>query len=737
MKPIFLYLENFICFSSCELDLTSFSSALIIGMKNNNDLLANGVGKSSIFKAIEFCIFNECAQGVKLEKLIRDDQQKCKVIFDFESDGNIYRVSRSRTKKGITDLSLFRRNSYVEDGVNPHRLLAITDEFKKFWDDISSRRTPDTEEDLQKIHKINHDGFSSSYYFAQHDYRSGLATSTKGGRKDILKASLSLIVYTFLQKLASARSSILLKEIDKKQIIFNSIGNVIAEISSLEVRLVETINQISEQEKNVLVANEIANKILLDVNELKSAYKKLFDQLESLIKRRKDISDKLRKSVEQVTDFTNKRKTIIAAAKTLTSELSELKKLKEELSLVDISTLSSLKEELDQIKHSSTEKSALISAFKSDLVKLNIPLPDDGFCKHCRQVLTDAHRRACVNSNNDEIKKKEQEIANLSGQIADLTKSNRIVADKINKLEITSKKLETTSNQINAKNKELTDKRALYTDYDSILNKYKLEFDEIKLESDQIEVEFNNSNSKELDALQKQISSREQDFHQANRKHTEENSALNKLNNQKAVIEHNISEKTSNLQKKNVLQKEIEKLEEEHSQLPFVIEAFGPTGIPNLIIQDVLDELQIEANAILEKIKPGLQLAFSIEKTRGDGQLDDDLDINYFLNGKQRDYGILSGGEQVSIMFSLKLGVAYLLKNKIGSMINMLLIDEIDQALDKASIDTLAEIIKYFQKDFTILVITHNDRLKDKFSHAILVEQDQNMTSTARIVTSW
>jgi hypothetical protein len=35
------------------------------------------------------------------------------------------------------------------------------------------------------------------------------------------------------------------------------------------------------------------------------------------------------------------------------------------------------------------------------------------------------------------------------------------------------------------------------------------------------------------------------------------------------------------------------------------------------------------------------------------------------------------------------------------------------------------------------LVITHNDRLKDKFSHAILVEQDINMVSKASVVSAW
>ena len=69
--------------------------------------------------------------------------------------------------------------------------------------------------------------------------------------------------------------------------------------------------------------------------------------------------------------------------------------------------------------------------------------------------------------------------------------------------------------------------------------------------------------------------------------------------------------------------------------------------------------------------------------------------------------------------------------------INLHMLDEIDQSLDKASVDSFADIVKFFQKDFTILVITHNDRLKNKFANGILVEQDLNMISKARVVNSW
>ena len=52
---------------------------------------------------------------VNLEKLIRDDTNACKVIFDFKVGDDTYRVSRSRTKKGASDISLYKRNATEGD----------------------------------------------------------------------------------------------------------------------------------------------------------------------------------------------------------------------------------------------------------------------------------------------------------------------------------------------------------------------------------------------------------------------------------------------------------------------------------------------------------------------------------------------------------------------------------------------------------------------------------------------
>jgi DNA repair exonuclease SbcCD ATPase subunit len=202
-------------------------------------------------------------------------------------------------------------------------------------------------------------------------------------------------------------------------------------------------------------------------------------------------------------------------------------------------------------------------------------------------------------------------------------------------------------------------------------------------------------------------------------------------------MEHKIKQSKENLVKRVDLLGKVTDAEDKLVIYPSVTQAFSSAGIPSLIIQSVLDDWQGEANTLLSQIRPGLQLSFSIEKEKDDGEMADTLDIEYFLNNRSREYGQLSGAQRVSLAFALKLGLAFLLQKMFGADVRLLLLDEIDQSLDKSGTAAFADIVKFFQKDFTILVITHNDKLKDKFAHAILVEQDQNMVSKAKVVSSW
>jgi DNA repair exonuclease SbcCD ATPase subunit len=291
--------------------------------------------------------------------------------------------------------------------------------------------------------------------------------------------------------------------------------------------------------------------------------------------------------------------------------------------------------------------------------------------------------------------------------------------------------------KIVTKKKELADKRSFHDEYAVSLEKYTNESKEKEQELIQIQEELKGASIDEAKNLQKQIQVEKQNITNLTTKITVSNKEITQFTNSKAITEHNIKQKNQDKQKRIDLSKLITELEDKLGVYPLVIQAFSSTGIPNLIIHNILDDLQIEINKLLTQFRPGLQMSFFIEKTKGDGTEADTLDIRYQVHGKDRYYEQLSGAMQLIMMFSLKLGLSFFLQKMLEIDIKFLLLDELDQSLDKARVDTFADIVKFLQKDFTILVITHNDRLKDKFSHAVLVEQDINMVSQAKVVSSW
>lgn len=736
MIPIYLYIENFFSHERSEIDFSSFSSALVVGKVDNNDLMSNGVGKTSVFRAIEYALFNQVRdpllqKDIILEKLIRDDAQKVSVIFDFAVDNDLFRVVRSRTRKGVSDLSFYKRTA-VKPDISAHKLE--TD--KELWEDLSSRRTQDTEADLTKKIKSNYKSFINTNHFMQGDL-SGVAIATPEKRKMILKESLELMVYAKLEEMAKDHANNIMKEIDKSKAVVVSIGNPQKDIGEIKKDLLIT-QDLRDARSAVLILKKAA------YNTVSEQHTEMLSQLNVLESKSSDVTSKYNALLNDVSklevsiqEYSSKRKSIITLAKALTEELTALKNHQNDLGEVDSKELMFIDVELNRCKEEASKIQIVLATTESGLQECAIPLPADGTCKYCRQLLTEAHRRACVE---DLVIKQKNYLRDKERQMNLLASCRReIKAHSLNYLEldVKIKEAEKTKLAIASKEKDLSDNKKLYIEYNALVEKFVADLNQKKLDLVAVEIEVQNSSVKETNELKQQMAVVKMQIARDSADVLSVGQALTTLQSKIAVLEHSIEQKTNDIKRKFDLEKTISEAEAEYVIYPDIMQAFGSTGIPNLIIQNVLEDLQAEANNLLTQMRPGLQLSFSTEKTRGDGALADTLEINYFLNNKARDYSQLSGAQRLCIAFSLKLGLSFLLKNMMGSQIKFLLLDEVDQSLDKAGVDAFADIIKLFQKDFKILVITHNDRLKDKFSHAILVEQDQNMVSRARVVTSW
>lgn len=742
MKPSRLYIQDFMCYDDAFIDFDQFSAALIVGRSEIDITESNGVGKTTIFRSMEYALFNYA--DVNLEHIVRDDADKCSVTFDFSEGNQEYRVTRTRTRKGTNDLTLFKRTAV--DGTEEEALhtikgdkyAPIVDKEEKYWKDISGRRAADTEKELSKLIKVNLKSFRIFVHFMQHDF-AGLATATPETRKKILKDALGLIVYSKLEKIAKDKSSAISKETERFRILIDSLGDPDTAIADLSQKLAENETAMASHSLKMADVEVECNAFTETIKQLTAEHAGLETKFSSLVVKEQALKNDKTKIETSIKEYTTKKSNIIQLAKETVAELKSLEDTQIKLVDLDYHQIDILNEQIVSNKEKAAQLNLTIQNDMARAEKLRKPIPEDGECEECRQPITSEHRAACQKRLDEELKEKQLNMQSCKKEIAALNAQNAGHQQTINQLTLSKQHLDSINNKISSKKKEVADRRTIHDEYKALLDKFNQELEDKISEMDLITEELQNSSAiKEAKVLEKKIQEEKQKLQKVEAVRATYNKEFAHFTSMKAVLQHDLNQKTENKRKKLEHMKTLKELEDKLGMYPAVIQAFSSTGIPNLIIQNVLDDLQVETNNLLHQLKPGLQLAFAVEKTvEKTGDQADTLDITYTVNGKKRYYENISGAMQMAVNFSLKLGLSFLLQKLSGIDVKFLLLDEITQSFDVGRVNLFVDIVKMFQKDYTILVITHDDRLKDKFSHAILVEQDINMVSRARVVTSW
>lgn len=166
--------------------------------------------------------------------------------------------------------------------------------------------------------------------------------------------------------------------------------------------------------------------------------------------------------------------------------------------------------------------------------------------------------------------------------------------------------------------------------------------------------------------------------------------------------------------------------------------AFSRDGVPALLIEQALPQIEVKANDILERLSGGtMSVRFVTQATYKDKKrkdLKETLDIKISDSAGVRDYEMFSGGEAFRVNFAIRLALSEILASRAGASLQTLVIDEGFGSQDTQGRQRLIEAINMVRKDFAkILVITHIDELKDAFPTRIEVEKD-NHGSTISVV---
>ncbi len=156
--------------------------------------------------------------------------------------------------------------------------------------------------------------------------------------------------------------------------------------------------------------------------------------------------------------------------------------------------------------------------------------------------------------------------------------------------------------------------------------------------------------------------------------------------------------------------------------------AFSKDGVPALLIEQALPEIETQANEILDRLTAGnMSVRFETQREYKDKSRDDKretLDILISDSAGTREYELFSGGEAFRINFAIRLALSHVLAQRAGARLQTLVIDEGFGSQDSEGRQRLVEAINLVKPDFAkVLVITHLEELKDAFPARIEVEK--------------
>lgn len=708
MLPTRLIIENFGIHRFSDLDFTKFNSALIIGKSKSNLEESNATGKSTIFRAIRFVLFGEYDVD-KVEKIIFKNAKKAVVTFEFILNNVEYKIRRTRTKTSQT--------------------LEFWEKINNEWVSKSATRTGDLEADIYELIKINDITFQNSAMFSQKDLAGLISAKSAKDRMEMFKNILSLNIYSILSKYTKEEK---LKELNKliyaQKTLIASVGDPQASIKENEEKLNITKNILNEKNSK---RTELLQSLHTKEKQLLLIESSVDDQTKSLLKEAKDIENKINLEKNQLSSLNKKKEEIEVYLKNTNSTIlslnKEIEKIQESynnLRIIEVGDKVALTEDYHKTQEDLLSINTEIGVLKNDLIHLNHKLPQDPICPECLQQVDLEYRSKYLEQNTIKINEINNKINDLKIKSDKLnSKKNKISQDLINfdnhtkQLVSLTNKLTELKQKFQQQNELLElrekDKNSLIDQINSLssrineLENHKKELDQLPNNSEEI-INLN----KIIKELKNEILLLEQSIQQG---------TSNIL-----VLEERISNKQEDVKKLIEYNKELDRLNYECNLFNLVSKAF--TEIPGMIILNILDDLQFETNQWLSKIRPNLEIVFSV----------DSFECSFKKEGVEFDLNELSGGQETMVRLALKLGLIETLKKKLNIQLNMLFLDEVDERMDMAASKAFLDIIKSLEKDYKIFVITHRDSLKSKFLYAILVEyENMEKGTTATVVNSW
>ena len=636
----------------------------------------NGAGKSSIIDAITFSLFG--AHTRKNNKsLIRRGANKSFVKVDFSANGKNYRTVRQIDAKGTLTAQFLEKNG--ED------FIPIAEgERKQFGESMT--------EEVEKVLGINFEKLKIASIVQQGELNSIIKAKPKE-----FKELLNTIIGIDRLDVAVESMKEVLKEFRKD--IQTKHGFDDTQIELLENRMNEFQNEITnskpmmkklEEEKQVRETKIIQIEQEVEKDSVKEIQlRELEDQKEELLSYAKETIKKIQREVMEEERKVNECKGCFS----IVSKRGEIE-----------SRLFKLEEELQTISKELVESEKKKIRFEEQGEFANRLELKDGKCPVCDSKVDHLNPLFQKEHLEEEIKTLDRKISQTKEKQVELEDSIEKINDELREAENADIKLkthnistETELEQIAATIKEKVKK---IKDIPITINSGQL------LEASSIDAHAKMKYEKILQIEKTTSGFNQEEFLLKKKDLIQNRDRLRQIDQEFGAISNRIENAEQQLEKNRII------LDELHNVRKYVIEleniqknVYSIDGpVAKSLRSWALDIISEKASEYLEKLNTKIQRISLSQKTR-------DVNITCYARSTMLELESLSGGEQVSIALSLRLGMAHLLG---ASNLNFMILDEPTTHLDserrKALVGVLSQLasIRGEEASMQFIIISHD-----------------------------
>ena len=625
----------------------------------------NASGKSSLFDAISFCIFDKTSRTYLAKNILNNRKNNfyCKLHFQIDDvDYFIERIAKviNKGKNIKVDVSFWREEGGVITSLNGEQRRdtnAMIQQYLGTYDDFVlttlslqgnnalfiDKSQTERKEILAQFMGV--DVFDKLYNFAQEENRDNASLIRKFKQDD------------FTQKLADIETELSVKE---------------SEYKLIDIQLNASKDEVEQHNQKLISLNEKIVQIKSDnysLTDLETKKSTLESNLQNLFSQR----DTTQSKIDEL-------------------EANQIE-LEEYIDKFDEDDLNSKIEVLE-------ESESQHSKIENELEKLGIKLTS----LEERKSHLDSHKynencEVCMENSKTILEQK----ADVETQLLDIDSKIRELLDEKEAHHHTISEYLTYRDMGKQLSKFKSDEEKVSKDINTLINRLStMETQEVKLNSellqvtqlieDYVENEKQIQKNKELRAemvsVRSDLSTSKTNVDNLNKQLLSINGIVSSLNNQKETIEQRI--------------KEVENLEEQFGLYEYYLNALGKEGVSYELISKALPMIEGEVNNILGQIVEfGIQLDM-------DGK---NINANIVYDDQKWSLEMCSGMER----FISGLAIRIALINVCNlPRPNFLVVDEGFGTLDNENLTSLYMLFAYLKTQFDfVMIISHIDSMRD------------------------